>query len=165
MHRNGIRTISIPAEVERGENVMAVTDRLRARLDKFEVPEGVTLVYGGEYEDTMEILPDLLKALMLAVAIIFFILLAHYKKAGVSVLLLVSLALCIPGAGLGLAIQGVVLSLTCVLGFISLMGILVRNAIIMIDYAEELQRYDGMSVRDAIFASARRLLENTGNKN
>lgn len=156
MHRNGIRTISIPAEVERGENVMAVTDKLRARLDKFEVPDGVTLVYGGEYEDTMEILPDLLKALMLAVAIIFFILLAHYKKAGVSVLLLVSLALCIPGAGLGLAIQGVVLSLTCVLGFISLMGILVRNAIIMIDYAEELQRYDGMSVRDAIFASARR---------
>lgn len=160
MHRNGIRTISIPAEVERGENVMAVTDKLRARLDKFKVPEGVTLVYGGEYED-----PDLLKALMLAVAIIFFILLAHYKKAGVSVMLLVSLALCIPGAGLGLAIQGVVLSLTCVLGFISLMGILVRNTIIMIDYAEELQSYDGMSVRDAIFASARCLLENTGNKN
>lgn len=155
-HRNGIRTISIPAEVERGKNVMSVTDKLRAKLDGFEMPEGVTLVYGGEYEDTMEILPDLLKALMLAVAIIFFILLAHYKKAGVSVLLLLSLALCIPGAGIGLAIQGVVLSLTCVLGFISLMGILVRNAIIMIDYAEELQRYDGLSVRDAIFASARR---------
>lgn len=156
MHRNGIRTVSISAEVERGENVMEVTDKLRARLDKFEVPEGVTLVYGGEYEDTMEILPDLLKALILAVAIIFFILLAHYKKAGISILLLISLALCIPGAGLGLAIQGVVLSLTCVLGFVSLMGILVRNAIIMIDYAEELQKYEEMSVKDAIYASARR---------
>ncbi len=64
--------------------------------------------------------------------------------------------LCVPGAGIGLAIQNEVLSLTCTLGFISLMGILVRNVIIMIDYSEELQRYEGMTVKEAIFHSAER---------
>lgn len=92
----------------------------------------------------------------MAVVIIFFILLSHYKNVATAALLLLCIVLCIPGAGIGLAIQGEVLSLTCTLGFISLMGILVRNVIIMIDYSEELQRSEGMTVKDAIFHSAER---------
>ncbi len=92
----------------------------------------------------------------MAVVIIFFILLSHYKNVKIAALLLLCIVLCVPGAGIGLAIQGEVLSLTCTLGFISLMGILVRNVIIMIDYAEELQRTDNLTVKDAIFHSAER---------
>lgn len=53
-------------------------------------------------------------------------------------------------------LQGVDFGVTCVLGIVSLMGILVRNGIIMIDYAEELRREEHMSVRDAIYHSAQR---------
>lgn len=71
-------------------------------------------------------------------------------------MLLFSIVFCLPGAGFGLWIQGIPISITCVLGLISLMGILVRNVIIMIDYAEELQTTDGLSIKDAIYESAKR---------
>ena len=117
--------------------------------------EGVKINYAGEWGQTWQIIPELAQALVMAVVIIFFILLYHYKNVRLAVLMVSSLLLTIPGAVAGMMIQGVPLSLTCTLGLISLMGILVRNAIIMLDYAIELQR-GGMSVRDAIFSSAKR---------
>ncbi len=155
-HRNGIPCVTITSEVERGEFALVVTDVLRKKLDKMPLPDGVRIEYGGDYAQTQEMLPPIMSALMMAVVIIFFILLAHYKDVKTAALLLFCIVLCVPGAGIGLAIQGEVLSLTCTLGFISLMGILVRNVIIMIDYAEELQRSEGMTVKQAIFHSAER---------
>ena len=88
--------------------------------------------------------------------IIFFIILLHYKQVAVSVILLVSLLLCIPGAAFGLFVMDEPISLTCTLGIISLMGILVRNAIIMIDYAEQLQGQENLDNRAASIESAKR---------
>ncbi len=155
-HRNGIPCVTVTAEVERGDYPLTVTSRLKEKTDRLTLPQGVELEYGGDYSQSLEMWPPIISALIMAVVIIFFILLSHYKDVTTSALLLACIVLCVPGAGLGLAIQGEVLSLTCTLGFISLMGILVRNVIIMIDYAEELQRSEGMSVRDAIFHSAER---------
>ncbi len=155
-HRNGIPCITISSEVERGAFALSVTDILKKQLDKLPLPDGVTIEYGGDYSQSEEMWPPIISALLMAVVIIFFILLAHYKNVATSGLLLLCIVLCIPGAGIGLAIQGEVLSLTCTLGFISLMGILVRNVIIMIDYSEELQRSEGMTVKEAIFHSAER---------
>ncbi len=155
-HRNGIPCVTISSEVERGAFALSVTDVLKNRLDQLRLPEGVTIEYGGDYSQSEEMWPPIISALLMAVVIIFFILLAHYKDVVTSLLLLFCIVLCVPGAGIGLAIQGEVLSLTCTLGFISLMGILVRNVIIMIDYAEELQRSEGMTVKEAIFHSAER---------
>ncbi len=153
-HRNGIPCVTISSEVERGSYALTVTDELLKHMDKLHLPEGVTIEYGGDYSQSEEMWPPIISALLMAVVIIFFILLSHYKDVATAALLLLCIVLCIPGAGIGLAIQGEVLSLTCTLGFISLMGILVRNVIIMIDYSEELQRSEGMNVKDAIFHSA-----------
>lgn len=60
------------------------------------------------------------------------------------------------GTAVGVLIQGVDFGMTCTLGIISLMGIIVRNGIIMIDYAEELRATEKLCVRDAIYHSARR---------
>ncbi len=155
-HRNGIPCVTIHTEVERDTYPLVVTDVLQAKMKDFKAPEGVTVEYGGDYGQSLEMWPPIISALLMAVVIIFFILLAHYKDVVTSALMLFCIVLCVPGAGIGLAIQGEVLSLTCTLGFISLMGILVRNVIIMIDYAEELQRSEGMTVKEAIFHSAER---------
>ncbi len=155
-HRNGIPCVTVTSEVERGAFALSVTDILQKRIDGLELPEGVTIEYGGDYSQSQEMWPPIISALIMAVVIIFFILLAHYKDVATAGLLLLCIVLCVPGAGIGLAIQGDVLSLTCTLGFISLMGFLVRNVIIMIDYSEELQRSEGMTVKDAIFHSAQR---------
>ena len=125
-------------------------------MDGFNLPEGYELDYGGVWEQTFQILPNILSALAMATVIIFFILLMHYKKVGVSLLLVGCLLCCLPGMAAGLLIQNMVLSLTCTLGLISLMGILVRNAIIMLDYAEKLQLTENMNAREASLASAKR---------
>ncbi len=155
-HRNGIPCVTISSEVERGAFALTVTDQLKEQLDRMQLPDGVSIEYGGDYSQSEEMWPPIISALLMAVVIIFFILLSHYKNVATAALLLLCIVLCIPGAGIGLAIQGEVLSLTCTLGFISLMGILVRNVIIMIDYSEELQRSEGMTVKEAIFHSAER---------
>ena len=155
-HRNGIPTVDIMAEINRGDNAINLTKEVKSKLDGFNLPEGYELDYGGVWEQTFQILPNILSALAMATVIIFFILLMHYKKVGVSLLLVGCLLCCLPGMAAGLLIQNMVLSLTCTLGLISLMGILVRNAIIMLDYAEKLQLTENMNAREASLASAKR---------
>ena len=116
----------------------------------------ITVTYGGEQEQNDDMMPDIMAGLVIAMVIIFFILLFHFKKISTAVLLLLCLSLCLFGTALGIMIQNVDFGVTCVLGIVSLMGILVRNGIIMIDYAEELHREEQMSVRDAIYHSAQR---------
>lgn len=154
-YRGGIPAAIIAADNVRGENTIEQTSILQKELDKIDLPDGVTLSYGGDYEQAEEIMPQICGALIIAVVIIFFILLLHYKGVVVPLLMLFSLVFIIPGAGIGLAVMDDVISLTCVLGLVSLMGILVRNVIIMFDYAEELQG-GGMSVKDSIYQACER---------
>lgn len=154
--RNGVPTISVIADIERDGNAMAQAELMKQKLKDLPLPQGVDVSFGGVYEDTEEIMPELLSALAIAVVIIFFILLFHYKAVPVTLLLTLCLILVIPGTATGLLIANVPLSLTCTLGVISLMGILVRNVIIMLDYAELVQRKEGLDVRAASLASAKR---------
>lgn len=149
-HRNGLRCITIMAEVAQGLNATAVNVKIQQQLKKATLPNGVTLSYGGEVESNEENMPTLVGALLIAVVIIFFILLVHFRHIATATLLLVSLSLCFFGAAMGIWITGVNLSLTCFLGLISLMGILVRNAIIMYDYAEELRSGEGSTDADGV---------------
>ncbi len=154
-HYNGIATVSVIAEVQRNVNVIDRTEALMDSIGRLDLPQEVVVDRGGEWENTMDTLPQILSGLALAVAIIFFILLFHYAQADTAILLLFSLLLCMPGAALGLIIQDTDMSLTCVLGIVSLMGILVRNAIVLLDYAEEL-RNQGQAVRDAVLNASKR---------
>ncbi len=156
VHRNGVRTITVMAEIERGVNALQTTAKVQRLMEANPVADGVTVTYGGEFSDTDERMPNLMTGLCVAVAIIFFILVFHFKRIGTATLLLVCLTFCLLGTALGIMIQGVDFGITCILGLVSLMGILVRNGIIMIDYAEELRREEKMCVRDAIYNSAKR---------
>lgn len=148
-HRNGMRCITIMAEVAQGLNATAVNTSIQEQMKSVKLPAGVSLSYGGEVESNEENMPTLVGALAIAIVIIFFILLAHFRKISTAVLLMLSLTLCIFGAAVGVLVTGVDFSLTCFLGIISLMGILVRNAIIMYDYAEELR---GQEVNEELMA-------------
>ncbi len=154
-HYNGIATVSVIVEVQRNVNVIDRTEALMDSIGRMDLPQEVVVDRGGEWENTMDTLPEILSGLALAVAIIFFILLFHYAQADTAILLLFSLLLCMPGAALGLIIQDTDMSLTCVLGIVSLMGILVRNAIVLLDYAEEL-RNEGQPVHDAVLNASKR---------
>jgi len=156
VRRNGVRTITVMAEVGREVNVMEATARVQQNLSAISLPEGVTLTYGGEVEENEEQMPDIMAGLCIAIVIIFFILLWHFRCIGTAVMMLLCLTLCLFGTAVGILVQRVDFGVTCVLGVVSLMGILVRNGIIMIDYAEELRSNERMTAHQAIYHSAQR---------
>ncbi len=155
-HRNGIRTISVFAEPMSGYNVNNITMDIQDSIKKLDLPPTVSIETGGMLERDSETQPQVFSGVLVAVLIIFFILIFHFRKISLALVNLSSMALCIMGAALGLMISGYDMSLTGVLGVVSLMGILVRNGIIMLDYAEELRRDQGMSVREAAFSAGER---------
>lgn len=155
-HRNGRRTITVMADVVDGVNVMSVTGKLQKQITPDRIPQSISMEWGGEYEQANEASPQILNGLLISVVIIFFLMLAHFRKIGTAVLLLCSLSLVLFGTAMGVLIPGSEFSLTCYLGVISLMGILVRNAIIMYDYAEELRETEHLTAHQAIQLSAKR---------
>lgn len=156
VRRNGIYTITVMSDVQRGVNVTEFTKKVMSKMEELHLPQGVELNYGGDLEQDQENLPLIMSALAIAAFMIFFILLAHFKKISIAFLIFCSMVLCLFGTAAGVLIQGVEFGMTSTLGIISLMGIIVRNGIIMIDYAEELRAKEGMHVREAIYHSARR---------
>ena len=93
---------------------------------------------------------------MISIVIIFFLMLGHFRKISTAILLLGSLLLVVLGTALGVLIPSGEFSMTYYLGVVSLMGILVRNAIIMYDYAEELRKIEHLTAHEAIQLSAKR---------
>lgn len=156
VRRNGIYTITVQSELQWGENGMEKTGQIQNALKDFDLSPGVSLKYGGDVEDNEDKMPPVMAGLMVAAVVIFFILVFHFKKVSIAALIFCSMLLCVFGTAAGIWIQGVDFSVTCVLGIVSLMGIIVRNGIIMIDYAEELRKTERLCVRDAIYHSARR---------
>lgn len=155
-HRNGVFTLTVQAELQRGMNSMAVTTKVHEKLKDLILSPGVTLTYGGELEDNVEKVPQIISALIFAAVIIFFILVIHFHKLNLASLIFVSMFLCVFGIAAGILIQGCDLTMTSTLGVVALMGIIVRNGIIMFDYAEELRATEGMTSSQAIYHSARR---------
>ncbi len=156
VRRNGVYTISVTAETRRGYNANELTKKVNEKVDGLRLPSDLKVEPGGMTEKDTETMPQLISGVAIAVLIIFFILLFHFKRISLALVNLSSIPLCVFGAAIGLMVTGFDLSLTCILGVVSLMGILVRNGIIMLDYAEELRRDKGMSVRDAAFHAGER---------
>ena len=156
VRRNGILTATVQADLQRGENGMAVVGKVQQQLDGLSLPQGVQLAYGGDLEDSADKMSPVMNGLMVAALMIFFILVLHFHRVNIATLIFLSMALCLFGTAAGILIQGVEFSITCVLGIVSLMGIIVRNGIIMINYAEELRETERMHVREAIWHSASR---------
>lgn len=156
VRRNGVRTISVVAEPMRGYNADKLAKQVEASVAKLELPKDVKVHTGGMLEKDTETLPQVSTGVLIAVFIIFFILLFHFKRISLALVNLSSMSLCVFGAAVGLLVTGYDMSITGILGVVSLMGILVRNGIIMLDYAEELRRDKGLSVREAAFQAGER---------
>ena len=103
-HRNGRRTITVMADVVDGVNVMNVTTKLQKQIDTDKLPQGVSAEWGGEYEQANEANPQIIGGLMISIAIIFFLMLGHFRKISTAILLLGSLSLVVLGTALGVLI-------------------------------------------------------------
>jgi multidrug efflux pump subunit AcrB len=139
MHRGGERCITVTAQFANGVYATPVESRV-ADIMKHEirVPQGVRAEVGGEIEYDAEALPQIFGGVAIAQVIIFFFLLFNFKKYGISIVCIAALGLMLPGALIGLGLMGRTLGLTSIMGVITLMGMIMRNEILIFEHAIDL---------------------------
>lgn len=160
-HRNAVPTITVGADLVAQTSQVAAERIVRKWLNAFcrrHPTQAIEISYGGLTEVNGMIVPQILWSVVAALLVMFVLLLYHFGKIRLAVLALSSAALCVFGAMLGLWIFKLDISITAVLGVVSLIGIIVRNAIMMYEYAEELRHTHGINASDAAFnAGLRRM--------
>jgi multidrug efflux pump subunit AcrB len=156
LSRNGLRTLTVRADVERGKYTVDVFNQVKPVLDDLELPKGITIEYGGDYESSIDAMTPLYYALITSILIIFLILLVQFRKTKTAILIMMTIPLSIFGASFGISVAGYPFSLTAFVGLIGLIGIIVRNGIIYISYAEELRLKHGHTLEEAAIAAAKR---------
>ena len=158
--RNAVRTITIGADLRGTVSQVSAEKKVKAWIDSHltELPEGVTIAYGGLTEINGLLIPQILWSIVAALAVMLLLLLYHFGKIGLALLTLSSAILCLFGSMAGLWLFDLDISITAVLGIVSLIGIIVRNAIMMYEYAEDCRKYKHMTYREAAFyAGIRRM--------
>jgi len=156
VRRNGLRTLTVRSEAQKGMVAAWVLAEAKPMLDKLILPPGVSIHFGGDDESTLENMPDLGKALGISALLIFLTLLIQFRSIIKSLIVLFSFPLSLFGAMLGLYFSGNHAGFTTFLGITSLIGIVVRNGIILVDYADALVQNYGYTPKAAAIASAQR---------
>ena len=138
MHRGGERCITVTAQFAHGVYAKGMEDSLKELMENTPVPEGIRKETGGEIEYNEEAVPQIVGGIAIAMVIVFFFLLFNFKKYGISVVCIAALTFMIPGTMIGLALMNRALGLTSVLGLITLMGMIMRNEILIFEHAGDL---------------------------
>ena len=158
--RNAVRTITVGADLRGTVSQVSAEKKIKQWIDSHltDLPEGVTIAYGGLTEINGLLIPQILWSIVAALAVMLLLLLYHFGKIGLALLTLSSAILCLFGSMAGLWLFDLDISITAVLGVVSLIGIIVRNAIMMYEYAEDCRKYKHMNYREAAFyAGIRRM--------
>ena len=157
VHRNGMRCITVTADLKRGANAMRMTSRISRMLkDEIPLPPGVETELGGAHEFDAETLPPIAAGLSISLVIIFFFILVNFRKFGITLVVMASMSLCLFGAMVGLWIADFTIGLTSVLGFITLLGMIVRNVILMYQHAEDKRKVCHWSGKLAAYDAGKR---------
>ncbi|MFV0290842.1 MAG: efflux RND transporter permease subunit [Mangrovibacterium sp.] len=156
IRRNGTRCLTIGSETD-GIYPSELLTQIRPQIENIKIPPGYFIEYGGEHFNKIEITNMLIGALSLSLILILITILFQFKQWKKVFMILSVLPLALLGAMLGLAITNNPFGFTAMMGLISLAGIVVRNAIILIEHADELI-HEGMNIKTAAFESAKRRL-------
>ena len=140
-----------------GEDISKATSEVDEAIDKLELPKGVTVDVAGAAADMTETFTQLGLAMLAAIAIVYFILVVTFREGVAPFAILFSLPFAVIGSFVGLWIAGETISVSVMMGLLMLIGIVVTNAIVLVDRIIHMER-DGMTMREAILeAGATRL--------
>jgi hydrophobic/amphiphilic exporter-1 (mainly G- bacteria), HAE1 family len=135
---------------EVSSDVNKIVEEMKPRL-----PSGVTFDVGGAQKELQESLGATVSALGLAVIFLYFILASQFGSFLQPLAIMVSLPMALIGVILALLVTRTTLNIFSMIGIIMLMGLVTKNAILLVDFANRAQREDGMSQRDALLAAGR----------
>ncbi|MNH76043.1 Swarming motility protein SwrC [compost metagenome] len=147
------QVVSITASIDSPDKA-AVSSKVAAALDAIELPEGVSSSAGGVTDEIAKNFSQLFVSMGAAIAIVYLIMVLCFGNASTPFAILFSLPLAVIGGLLGLLISHEAINITSLIGFMMLIGIVVTNAIVLLDRAQQLIK-DGYDVRQALLEAGR----------
>ncbi len=133
-----------------GRSTGEVTADVRAKLAELQLPAGITISEGGDTEAQAEVFGSIFFSLGFAVMLMYLILVMQFGSFLDPLAILMSLPLSLIGVMLGLAFTGLTINIMSLIGVILLMGIVAKNAILLIDFAKWAREQDGLPLREAL---------------
>ncbi len=153
-HMNGIRSITVSATFEEGFNSTFVAQDLDDIMEDYITPDGYSYEVLGENEEIMEALSTLVLAMVLAVALIYMIMASQFQSLTYPLIIMFTIPLAFTGGFAILFFAGMPVSVVSMIGFIILVGVVVNNGIVLVDYTNQL-RDRGMEVKEALLEAGK----------
>jgi multidrug efflux pump subunit AcrB len=147
--------MTVTAQFAQGVYAAPVESRIADMMHEIHLPQGVRSEVGGELEYNAEMLPQIIGGIAISLVIIFFFLLFNFKRFGITTVCMVALVLMAPGALIGLGLMNRTLGITSIMGVITLMGMIMRNEILIFEHANNLLKA-GTPVKQAAYEAGRR---------
>ena len=147
-HRQRERVVKVsctPYKTSLGE----LAGKIQTKIDKLDVPGGIMIDVGGAYEDQQESFTDLGLLLLLSLVLVFLVMASQFESFKMPFIIMFSIPFSFSGVVIALLITGTDLNLVAALGAVLLVGIVVKNAIVLVDYTN-LMRDRDMELYDAI---------------
>ena len=149
-HDNQNRTLSVSAAVKDGYNVTHANDAVKNMIEKKDlVPDGVKISYGGETQEIMDAMRQMVLMLIVGLILVYLIMVAQFQSLRSPFIVLFTIPLAFTGGMLALLICGQDVSVVSMMGFVMLMGVVVNNAIVLVDCINRF-RLEGMEMDEAI---------------
>lgn len=146
---NQSRTLTVTSAIKDGYNIGLVSNKIEEKIDDYEVPDGYIVEVKGENEQIKDSFIDLMKALLLAIVLIYMIMASQFQSLRFPFIVMFSLPLAFTGGFLALIITNTPISMVAFIGMIILAGVVVNNGIVLVDYINQLKD-QGESTYDAI---------------
>lgn len=157
VHSNQDRTMSLSGTIKSGYDVTAVNNNIKEFLETYDMPSGTRAVVSGESEVIAETFEDLFLMLGLAIVFIYLVMVAQFQSLKSPFIIMFTIPLAFTGGFMGLLICGMKLSVISLIGFILLVGIVVNNGIVFVDYANQ-KVEQGMELNEALIITGKHRL-------
>lgn len=151
---NGERQMSVTAETMEGYNTTILSREVEELLEEYEMPEGYSVTFGGETSNTTDMMEQMGKLLLLGFLLIYLVMVAQFQSLLSPFIVIFTVPLAFTGGLLTMLMTGEQMSLITLMGFLVLMGTVVNNGIVFVDYTNQL-RVGGMERRDALVATGK----------
>jgi CzcA family heavy metal efflux pump len=152
--RENLRQMVLVSGRLEGRDLGSAVDEVTAKLRDTKLPVGYTWEVGGQYLAQRQAFRELLQVLAIASALVFVILVVHFRSFRPAVLILGAAPLSLAGALLALIVTGTELNVSSAMGLVLLIGLVVKNGIVLLDYAER-ERDRGVPAREAVYDASR----------
>ena len=148
------RYLSVSAKALPGHNVTLLTADAEKAMAKADLGDGITYVFSGENETIMEAVEQLMLMLLLGVLLVYLVMVAQFQSLKSPFIVMFTIPLAFTGGFIALLVCGMEVSVVSLIGFIMLVGIIVNNGIVLVDYINQL-RLEGMERKEAILDAGR----------